>query len=399
MSQTSLRTLKIVGLLWLVFFLVVGGSGFYLAGRVHQTEAERFPNLAQPCWSEDESQVAYLSRPSGDGPAAPWELWRVGAVDRNPQMVCRLDPGEWELLGWLDEDKRLLVQPRQQTVPSVTVVEVGGGKRQEIRFENKGIRLVGIRGGSLFFERLDEAEDHARSVALLTWTPGDNQLTRVTSVPFETETIRIDAACPSPNHKYLALVLLMGDSGRDRTLWFYDVEQDKLNWSGLRLNSLGIRCAWAPDSAGLVAAVQTDQNCDLYDFSNLESGEYTRLSSGSESHAYQPYWPRGSSGDKHFLLVEKKRVYKFDKEMLQATQLTAEDWDPPKTRDLSVSPRGNYATFVGLEADDDQLYRVGFKNRSTEPLLPLHPKTVLQKEWWFVLGQGFRTAVSGWAGG
>jgi hypothetical protein len=392
LDQNSRKTLKVVALLWLAFVLLCLGLGAYLSARVSRVEAQRFPTLAQPCWSEREDQVAYLAR---EPEASAWQLWKV---DRVPSMICQLDPGEWTLLGWLDDDKRLLLQPRSQDVPKVTVVEVASGKQKEIRFENQGIELVGVRGGQMFFQRYDKPDasnqdNLSRSVSLLNWSPGDDKISKVVTIPFDTEKLHIEKVWPSLDHNWFAMVIRMGEGESDRTLWFYNKEEDLLTWSGIRLQCKAIRAAWSPDSSGLVAAIQTDESCDLYAFWDIRSNQYTRLSSGHDSHAYQPFWPREA---RYFLLLENKRVYKFEPDILQATQLTAQGWDRPKSRDLAVSPRGTGAAYVGLEADDDQLYKVDFKGEYTEPMLPLHPKTAQQKEWWFVAGNAFRTAFQTW---
>jgi hypothetical protein len=392
LDQNSRKTLRIVALLWLTFLLVCLGGGAYLSSLVTRVESQRFPSLAQPRWSEREDQVAYLAR---EPEASNWELWRV---NHEPSRICQLDPGEWNLLGWLDEDTRLLLQPRSQGVPRVTVVEVATGKQKEIRFESQGIELVGVRGGQLFFQRYDKPDpanqdNLSQSLSLLHWSSGADKLTKIVTIPFETEKLRLESVWPSLDRNWFAMEIVMGEGGSDRTLWFYNREEDQLTWSGIRLPCKAIRGAWSPDSSGLVAAIQTEDSCDLYAFWDIRSNQYTRLSSGHESHAYQPFWPREA---RYFLLLENKRVYKFEPEILQATRLTAQGWDRPKSRDLAVSPRGTGAAYVGREADDDQLYKVDFKGEYTEPLLPLHPKTAQQKEWWFVAGHAFRTAFQTW---
>lgn len=390
LDQNSRKTLKVVSILWLGFLLFCLGGAYYLMRLVDRTEAQKFPTLAQPCWSEREDQVAYLSRPPDSG---NWELWRV---EREPVQVCTLEPGEWTLLGWLENDRHLLLQPRSQDVPRVMVVEVATGKQKEIRFENQGIELVGVRGGQLFFQRFEKSDGSSdslsRSLTLLNWTPGDSKLSKVVTIPFETEELRLESVWPSLDRNWFALVIRMGNAD-ERSLWFYNQEEDHLTWSGIRLPCRAIRGAWAPDSSGLVAAVEADGGSDLYAFWDIRSNQFTRLSAGKEAHAYQPFWPREA---RYFLLLENRRVYKFDPEILQATQLTAQNWDRPRSRDLAVSPRGTGAAYVGPEADDDQLYKVDFKGGYTEPLLPLHPKTARQKDWWYIAGQAFRTAFYTW---
>jgi hypothetical protein len=391
-DQHSRRTLRIVGLLWLLFLLFIVGAGVYLSHRAAQTQSQKFPRLAQPCWSESEDQVAYLSQAPE---ATAWELWRVERLTEKPSRICQLEGGEWSLLGWLDDDKRLLLQPRVQDIPRFLVVEVNTGRQQEIRFENQGIRLIGVRGGQLFFERAAPAPGASEpsSLTVLRWSAGESELTQVLVIPFETEKLAVESAFPSQDNDWLALVILMGDQEQDRTLWFYDRKHDRLNWSGIRLPCKAMRVAWSPDSRGLVAAVETQTGCDLYAFWNILSGKHTRLSSGEEAHSYQPFWPRG---EQYFLLLERRLVYKFDPETLQATRLVADGWEPPKTRDLAVSPRGNYAAYVAKQDDEDQLFRVDFKTQSSHNLLPLHLKTTARKEWWYILGESFDTARRTW---
>lgn len=393
LDPKSRRTLRIVAILWLTFALLLLAAGFYLSRRVAAVESQRFPKLAQPCWSESEDHVAYLAQqPEG----SLWELWQVGRHDEEPRRVGQLEAGEWTLLGWFDDDKRLLLQPRVQDVPKVTMVEVATGRQKDIRFESEGIRLLGVRGGQLFFERYgkgESADSLANSLTILNWSPGDEQLTQVVTIPFESEKLQVEAVWPSLNKRWLALSIMMGETQEERTLWFYDRERDKLTWSGIRLPCRAVRASWSPDSSGLVTAVETDTGCDLYAFWNILSGEHTRLSAGNERHSYQPFWPRGA---KYFLLLENKLVYRFDPETLEATRLQAEGWDPRRTRDLAVSPRGTYGAYVAPEGDDDQLYTVSFEGKATENLLPLHPKTRLRDEWWYVLGESFNTALRTW---
>jgi hypothetical protein len=389
LDQTARTTLKRLAFLWLAFFLLLISLGLWAQHRVRQIKQQAFPALAQPSWSEDESQVAYLAQPPD---SKTWQLWRVGTVDHTPTAIASLDAGEWSLLGWVDGDRRILLKPRQQSIPRIVVVDVKSGKQKEIRFESDGLQLVGVRGGQVFFQR-HEGQGEEQSLALLTWEPGDEVLTKLVNIPFETEKLNLANCWPSLNGRWLALEILMGDSGQDRTLWFYDKTKDDLRWSGLRMASLGIGASWSADSAGLVAAIQTSENCDLYRFDDIESTQYTKLSAGQQSRPYQPFWPRG---EKDFLLLEKKRVYRFDPEALTATQLTAPGWEPSRSRDLDVSPRGNYAAFVATVKDNDQLFRVNFKASNCESLLPEHAQISHQKDWWFILGESLSTAWEAW---
>jgi len=394
LDEKSRRTLTILALLWLVFFACCFGLALYLSHKVSVVESMAYPALAQPHYSEDEDKVAFLSKPPEGG---PWQLWTVSGLNETSRLLCTLDPGEWTLLGWFDGDRRILLQPARQDVPNVLMVEVSSGHQKEFRFAGKSTRLVGVKGGQLFFQRygrgdVENPDELSSSLTLLTWSPGDEALSEVVTIPYETEKLTLEQVWPSLNQRWFALVILMGESGRDRTLWTYDREEDRLEWTGIRLECDAIRAAWSPDSSGLVAAIETADGCDLYAFWNIHSGTYTRLSSGNTRHAYQPFWPRGENS---FLLVEKNRVFHFNPETLQATPLEAEDWNVLGSRELSVSPRGTYATYVGSEDDADQLYRVNFKSKQTQRLLPPHGKSLYQREWWFILGQGFRSMLGG----
>lgn len=393
LDQKARRTLRIVAMLWLTFGIVLFGGGYYLGQLAAAVQAEKFPKLAQPRVSESEDAVAYLAQPPD---SAIWHLWRATLPGGQAQEICQLDPGEWTLLGWFDEDKRLLLQPRAQDVPRVVMVEVATGKQKEIRFESDGIRLVGVRGGQLFFERYGKgegADELTDSLTLLEWTPGDEQLTEVVTVPFESEKLRISRVWPSLNHKMLALSITMGEEEQERALWFYDREADRLSWSGVRVPCRAIRGTWSADSAGFVAAVETETECTLYQFKDVSSGQYSKLNSGDETHAYQPFWPRAAD---YFLLVEKQAVYRFDPDELRATQLTAPGWEIQKSRDFSVSSLGNYGVYIGPEGDDDQLYYVSFQADSCHNLLPEHDKLALRQRWWYVLGDSFNTFFRTW---
>ena len=381
------RRLKVLAALWGVFFVVVLGLSVWLIQRVQEIESQTYPKLAQPCWSENEEQVAYLAREPKD---ASWSLWRVESVSGKSFPVCALEAGDWKLEGWLDDDRRLLLRSVQGGSPRVLVVEVGTGNQKDIRFEAKDIQFIGVRGGKVLFQRYAQtgsAGELPESLTVLAWSPGEERLESLVTIPFETERLSVEKAWPSLNNRWLALCMLMGDSG-ERTLWFFDQQENHLRWSGLRLACNGIRGCWSSDSSGFVAAIHSEKGCDLYAYYNIYNDEYSRLSAGDQSRDYQPFWPRGAD---YFLLLEKKHVYQFDPHTLEANKLTADGWDHPRTRDLAVSPRGNLAAYVGEEMGDDQLFKVDFGAHQSRPMLPSHPKAHLQQTWWFVLGQGLRT--------
>ena len=389
-DENSRKTLKIVSLIWLIFLLGCGLGGWLLARRVGAVESQVHPVYAQPLFAESEEQVAYLSKlPDGDH----WELWVVPLVNPEPKKLLDLDKGEWDLKGWFNDDKQLLLVPRQQGAPRILTVDAQSGAQKEIRFENEGVNLVGVRGGQLFFERRS-GQEGSRSLTLLSWSPGDQKLNQIAHIPFDTETMRVESVWPSLDKHWLALVILLGDENPDRSLWLYNREDERLSWTGVRLQSQAIRGAWSPDSQGLVAAVETEKSCDIYAFWDVRDGKYTRLSSGEQHRAYQPFWPRGT---KEFLLVEGQQAYKFDPETLRAEVLRAPEWDTRKSRDLVISPRGNYAAYIGPEDEHQQLYRVGLAASQRQSLLPASEQVQSSNEWWYVLGKAARNVVSGWA--
>lgn len=361
---------------------------------VSRLEAATYPNLSQPLYSEGEDQVAYLSQPHG---SQIWEVWVVSNLNEESRRLASLDPGEWKLEGWFDNDKRLLLSPLQSDAPRVVMVDVASGSQKEFKFSGKTNRFVGVQGGQLFFQRYDHGDpdnpdELASALTLLDWAPGDERLNEILSIPFEMEKLSVEGAWPSLNGRWLALDIAMGESGRERALWLYDREVRQLDWTGIRLDCQAIRVAWSPDSSSLVAAVESTQGCELYAFWNIHEGQFVRLSAGGQHRAYIPFWPRG---EVKFLLVEGSRVYQFDPDSLHASPLSAEDWDVLSSRDLSVSPRGSYAAYVGLEDGQEQLYRVNFKSQQTQRLLPPHVREKHAKDWWYILGRGFRSMLEG----
>lgn len=378
------RTLRIVAIFWLTFFLIIFGVGFSLSRKAQATQALVGPHLAQPKWSESEEHVAYLSQPAEGG---AWELWRVQHLNHTAQLLCKLDPGEWTLLGWMNGDKQLLLQPKDQSTPRVLTVDANNGHQQEIRFEANDGRLINVREGQMLFQRNGPAQERGGSVTVLKWAPGEKGYTPVVTIPYESEKLQVEGAWPSPDNHWLAMVIRMGET-EERTLWLYDLQKDALRWTGIRVPCLAIRGAWAPDSEGLVAAAETNHGCDLYAFWQINRDSYTPLSSGQEHHAYQPFWPRSQE---YFLLLEGNDVLQFDPKSLQATPLEAKGWERHGSRDLAVSPRGSLAVYVARQEGDDQLFQVDFQGHSTAALLAESSKITVRKELWYVLGDSFHT--------
>ena len=371
----------------------------------------------QPVWSEDESQVAYIRYESDralspqEARQRPHELWRVSRINGQPMRVALLGNEPYKLLGWINKDQALLLQPLASAeVPRILVAGIDG-HQQEIRFEKEGLQLVSVQGGQVFFQkkasdsRWEAPGSHDNEpgstelkapallrdeVALYTWAPGDSSVTKLVGIPTEGEEVSIEAAYPSPDGKLVAMVLKIRG---ELALWFYDKQQDRLQWSNIKIPATVMEMAWSPDGNGLVCAVDSPEGCDLYAFWNVRKLDYTRLRSRSAGKVFRPFWPRG---EKHFLLLDDTGVFRFDPESRKAERVLGRYQQGQRADDMNVSPRGSWAVYHSREGESDNLYYLSLRSEQPRPLLPPPKRLVQHDETWYVVAQGLRTAWNYW---
>jgi hypothetical protein len=381
-----------------VFLALVGlGVGAYIYNLEKRADAiDQLPSMLydQPVWSQDEEQIAYLARPiHGHGDArvtGGLELWRCPRVSGEAVKIGDLaEP--CSLLGWVDEDKSLLLQPTStEGPPRVLLAAVDGSGRQEIRFEREGLELIGARGGEIFFQRKAD-----KGVDILTWAPGKSRFTKLVNMPDTGEELRVEDAMPSADGRWAALILRLGQNPGSLGLWLYDKKQERLVWTNIRVEAKAMRMAWSPDSTGLVAAAELEDGCDLFALWSVEKLDYARLNASS-SQAPVPFWPKGEDA---FFLLEGDTVYRFEPEGLRAERILSRHEVGQPLLDLAISPRGTYAVFHCRDGRDDVLYRWGLKTRKNERLLKPDERLTAKGQLWYQIADGLRYAASRWLPG
>ncbi len=381
-----------------VFLALVGiGVGAYIYSLEKRAgEIDQLPSMLydQPMWSQDEEHVAYLGRPvhqeNGQLVTGGWELWRCPRVSGEAVKIGDLAES-FTLLGWVDEDRSLLLQPTsREGPPRVLLLAADGSNRQEIRFEREGLELIGARGGEIFFQRKAN-----KGVDILTWAPGKSRFTKLVSVPDTGEDLRVEDAMPSGDGRWAALILRLGENPGNLGLWLYDKTAERLIWTNVRVEAKAMRLAWSPDSTGLVAAAELENGCDLFALWNVEKLDYTRLNASS-SHAPVPFWPKGESA---FFLLEGDTVYRFEPENMGAKRILSRHQIGQQLLDLAISPRGTYAVFHCRSGQDDILYRWSFKTEKNERLLKPDERLEAKDQLWYQIADGLRYAASRWLPG
>lgn len=381
-----------------IFLALVGiGAGAYIYQLEKRAEAiDELPSMLydQPVWSQDEEHIAYLGRPvhseRGELVTGGLELWRCARVSGEAVKLGDL-PEPFTMLGWVDGDKSLLLQPTStEGPPRMLLVTADGSGRQEVRFEREGLELIGARGGEIFFQRKAD-----KGVDVLTWAPGKSRFTKLVSVPDTGEELRVEDAMPSSDGRWAALVLRLGENPGSLGLWLYDKKAERLIWTNIRVEAEALRLAWSPDSTGLVAAAELKEGCDLFALWDVEKLQYTRLNA-SGSHAPVPFWPKGESA---FFLLEGDTVYRFEPEGLRAERILSRHEVGQPLLDLAISPRGTYAIFHCRNGQDDVLYRWGLKTRKNERLLKADERMAAKDQLWYQIADGLRYAASRWLPG
>ena len=451
--DTRRRLLRFL-LLWIVIGAGAAAGAVRLVERVSLTDHTPAHFYSQPSWSADETQVAYfgLTAPYGSSRPDPTtvttELWRVDRQSGAPIKITDFPPGRYRLAGWFQHDKEILVlsdqaaggTPGDARSTRVYLVEVSNGKTEELPYLEQHLRLVGISEGQLFFEQVGEQTGWAVASSelsptpspspstaptptpevlqnplkrpqaiLLSWSSASSGFHKVLGIPYENEALSIDEAVPSPDSKWLALVLKVGDAGKERALWLYEHPPSKgaagvsegdgghLSWSGIRVAADSMKLAWSPDSKGLVASSHSQSFCDLYVAYDIAKADFHKLrsASGPLASGVEPFWPR----DQHyFWLLRGGEAFQFDPTTRQATPLQLRSMLDHQVRDLSISPRGTWAAYRSTSDGQDELSCVSLSTKQSHLLVGDTGLAEVKEQWWYILGDGLRQAWGYWTG-
>lgn len=451
----SKSVLAKLGALWLVMMALLITVGWNVAAHAYEVDNRPKIHYSQPRWSEDESQIAYLSWAEGTG-SSQKALWVGSRVDGKAKKILDLDNQKLTLLGWLDDDKRLLLLPdkAEGAVPVIWVVDVAGAKLQEVKFSRNDLEYVGVESGEVFFQRrakksrevvssvhgnptdptpaLSSSPDSnnpnsnpnaglngnpnananengnspdssssppplasldSTELELLVWSPGQNAITSLTSLPTEGEDMSIVRAVASPDNKKVAMVIRLKD---ELALWLYDREQNRTQFGNVRVVAREFNLAWSWDSVGLVVCADEPASSNLYVLWNASSGEVSTLRANGINKKYQPFWPRG---EKSFLLVSSDgQVSRFDPEHLQSEKLIGRSVDGHVAAETTLSPRANWAVFRSQSDAEDRLYYYSFKSRQTRELFVDDQQLTYRNSRSFLVGRGLLNSYYWWTG-
>ncbi|GMU51140.1 MAG: hypothetical protein AMXMBFR33_02860 [Candidatus Xenobia bacterium] len=368
------------------------GSLAYLERRAERTDSLPILHYEQPVWSEDESRLAYfrLLMPPGGGAYTCRQLWWADRIGSERRLVAEFPPGELRIAAWIENDSSILLQPPQQPGQPPVLIQVAtdGSFRRTVRFEQVDLQLIGVRGGEVFFQRSLKG-----AVTLLSWSPGERIFRPVARFPSTSaEQLNLEEVSPSPDGNKLAVVVA---SGSTRGVWIYDRASRTLRYSFISTEGRSLRTTWSSDSRGLAAAAELGTRCELYMLTDVEEGQFTRLSTPSSS-ACLPFWPRDSD---RLLLLQNNTVLAFHPFSLVAERILDRVRAGRLVQDLAVSSRGNWAAYHSRQGVDDDIYVVSLKTSQSRTLLPPGTRRELQQTLLYQIGSGTQYAVNHWTGG
>lgn len=430
---SPMSVLRRLLILWLVLIGLAVAGGIHLVSWVSGSQVRNWTRYDQAIWSEDESQVAFIRYQIDPQTPTPKginrELCVASRVEGDVRKVADLGDQDLQLLAWIDDDKRLLLMPRKPegTTPHIFTASVAEGDLKEVKLSRDDIELVSISGGDVFFRRKGAAAawevPSAVSVMpgdgsnlpstptptptptssaspgltreqleLLHWSPSKNTIDPVCAIPMEGDDIQIEDAVPSPDDKWVALVLKVGE---EKAVWLYSETDKRLKYTHIKVAARALRMAWSWDSSGLVVAAELHNGCDFYTSSNVASGDFIVLHANTPGRAYQPFWPRG---EKEFLLLDQGEILHFDPASLQAQEIMGRTFKGKRTENSAVSPRGSFVMFRSRENHDDVLYLVSLKVRELKPLLKADVQVVDKSGPAYLVGEGLRNAYRFWTG-
>lgn len=370
----------------------LSGAGLaYLEYKAKRTDALPLLQYEQPIFSEDESKVAFfrLVVPPEGGPYTTRQLWWAERVGGEKRLVAEFPPSKLDLIAWIENDKSILLQPEQKPDEAPVLIQVAadGSYRRTVRFEQKDLSLIGVRAGEVFFQRTEPG-----AVMLLSWAPGEQVFRPVARFPATTgEKLSLEDVAPSPDKSRLAVVVASGES---RGVWIYERGTRALRYTFVSTEGKSLRTTWSSDSTGLVAAAELPGRCELYLMEDLETGQFTRLSTPSET-ACLPFWPRGSD---RLLLLQNNTVLSFQPHTLVAERILDRIRAGRLVENLAVSSRGNWAAYHSRNGTEDDLYLVSLKTSQSRALLPPPLRRELQQSLLYQIGSGTQYAVQHWTG-
>jgi WD40 repeat protein len=420
-------------LLWLAIAIILGSSGLYLARRAATYQSRKLSHYSQPQWSEDESQIAYLKWDyAAESPQAEpddRQLWVGSRIDGHCKKLISLGNQKLKLLGWLDHDKRLLLLPEKLEGKTLRIwlVDVTSATLQEIKFTRSDLEFVCIESGDVFFQRRGNKRPHEVASAvrdesvdssaptpdasgspdlasapatldvseleLLMWSPGKNAITPVTSIPVEGDELSIVSAIPSPDDKWVAMVLQLKG---ELALWLYSREQDRATFANVRVSASSLNVAWSSDSTGLVAAGEEVASSNLHVIWNVQTPEVTTLRTSSSKKNYHPFWPKG---EKEFLLVSPdNEVLRFNPQRLEAEKILGRTIEGHPADETAVSPLANWAAFRSQSDNEDRLYYYSLKTKQVRALVEEDSESEYRNSTRYLIGSGLLNGYYYWTG-
>ncbi len=428
-ERLHMSVLQRLLLLWLVIIIVLGSSGAYLSHRAAIYQARKLSHYSQPQWSEDESQIAYLKwdYPVENPKADPddRQLWVGSRVDGHCKKLISLGNQKLKLLGWLDHDKRLLLLPEKLEGKTLRIwlVDVASATLQEIKFTRNDLEFVCIESGDVFFQRHGSKRQHevassvrddadpntdpsatpesasapatleVNELELLMWSPGKNAITPVTSIPIDGEELSIVSAIPSPDDKWVAMVLQLKG---ELALWLYNRERDRPQFANVRVSASSLNVAWSSDSTGLVAAGEESSSSNLHVIWNVQIPEVTTLRTSGIKKNYHPFWPKG---EKEFLLVSPdNEVQRFDPKRLEAEKILGRTIEGHPAEETAVSPLANWAAFRSQSESEDRLYYYSLKTKQVRPLVEEDSESEYRNSTAYSVGSGLLNGFYFWTG-
>ncbi len=387
----------------LVFLAVLAlGGGLWLLAWKHQIDTGAVVHCEQPTWSALGMDLAWLrveTPTSSAGGPIHSQLWAVGRFGDQRRLLADLPPGSFEVIGWLQDDQRVLLQaldPQEEGPLFLDIASDGSGGRQ-VRFPDRNMRLVGHGDSQLFFERPHAAKDGASGVELLEWRPAAAGFTRLVTIPSPpSEQVRIESATVSLDDQSVALVMRAPPQTGPLGIWIFHRDRGDLAWTTVSaVNARDIRVDWSPDSGTLVGAAWLGDSSELYLVEDGPDPLPTRMRTSSGPLAFTPVWPRDAS---RVLLLESQRVLDFDLRRHRARVVLSPQSLGLEPGYLTLSPRGSMAAFCTRSERTGTVYVAALNGGRPEPVG--QPGEGLEKQGTllYAIAEGLDYASSWWTG-
>lgn len=310
-------------------------------------------NCYNPVWCTEGHHLAFLQTQPDEmgGNDSKCAMWTTDSHNEASQLVVKDLENSYRIVGWFDDDSTVVLQSHQGEDGHLVlmVVSLNDRKLNKFSFNDATIRLIGSSAKEIYLQRkLHNKDLNADEVELLTWSPSQPQLTKITSIPDRPSVeVNIDSVLPDLNARKFAMVLRYTPKTAPTTspaappapaqgavssepaptdattddvtpgqsqfsVWELDRDTKQLNWTSFSaINPLSVRTAWAEDATKIACIANYSGYSDIALYQDGADLRYVRLRTYTDD---GDIVPQIRSAQPETYLVSNKRVllYNFD---------------------------------------------------------------------------------------